>query len=43
MGGEQVNKKQYTGEITSGIKFQTFQLTIITFIQQQLPIWRDDP
>ncbi len=42
MGGEQINKKQYTGEITSGIKFQTFQLTIITFIQQQLPIWRDD-
>jgi len=43
MRGEQINKKQYTGEITSGIKFQTFQLTIITFIQQQLPIWRDDP
>jgi len=42
MGGKQTNKKQYTGEITSGIKFRTFQLTIITFILQQLPSWRDD-
>ncbi len=43
MGGEQINKKQYTGKITSGIKFRTFQLTIINFVFQQLPIWRDDP
>jgi len=42
MGGKQINKKQYTGKITSGIKFRTFQLTIITFILQQLPSWRDD-
>jgi len=43
MGGKQINKKQYTGKITSGIKLRTFQLAVITFIQQQLPIWRDDP
>ncbi len=43
MGGEQINKKQYTGKITSGIKFRTFQLTIIVFIHQILPNWRDDP
>jgi len=43
MGGEQINKKQYTGKITSGIKSLTFQLTIINFVHQQLPIWRDDP
>ncbi len=42
MGGEQINKKQSTGEITSGIKSRTFQLTIINFVYQQLPIWRDD-
>lgn len=42
MGGKQIHKKQYTGKITSGIKFRTFQLTIITFILQQLPSWRDD-
>jgi hypothetical protein len=42
MGGEQTDKKQYTGEITSGIKPRTFQLTIINFVYQQLPIWRDD-
>ena len=42
MGGKQINKKQYTGRITSGIKFRTFQLAIITFILQQLPSWRDD-
>ena len=43
MGGKQISKKQYTGKITSGIKLRTFQLTVITFVQQQLPIWRDDP
>jgi len=43
MGGKQINKRQYTGRITSGIKLRTFQLSIITFIRQQLPIWRDDP
>ncbi|MBW8016857.1 MAG: hypothetical protein FVQ82_11770 [Planctomycetes bacterium] len=43
MGGEQINKEQYTGKITSGIKLRTFQLTIISFICQQLPSWRDDP
>ncbi|MBW8000607.1 MAG: hypothetical protein FVQ80_01120 [Planctomycetes bacterium] len=42
MGGEQINKKQSTGKITSGIKSRTFQLAIINFIYQQLPIWRDD-
>lgn len=43
MGGEQINKKQYTRKITSGIKFQTFQLKIIDFVYQQLPTWQDDP
>ena len=43
MGGEQINKKQYTGKIGSGIKFRTFQLKIIDFVYQQLPTWRDDP
>jgi len=43
MGGKQNNKKQYTGEITSGLKPRTFQLAIINYIHQQLPIWRDDP
>jgi hypothetical protein len=43
MGGKQINKRQYTGRITSGIKLRTFQLSIINFVQQQLSIWRDDP
>ena len=43
MGGKQINKKQYTGEITSGIKHRTLQLAIISFVHQQLPFWRDDP
>jgi hypothetical protein len=43
MGGEHINKKKYTGEITSGIKPHTFQLAIINFVHQQLPFWRDDP
>lgn len=43
MNGGQIDNKQYIGEITSGIKARTFQLTIINFIRQQLPIWRDDP
>lgn len=43
MNGGQIDNKQYIGEITSGIIAQTFQLTIINFIRQQLPIWRDDP
>jgi len=43
MGGKQINEKGYTGKITSGIQYRTFQLTIIDFIYQQLPIWRDDP
>ncbi len=42
MGGKQINEKGYTGKITSGIQSRTFQLTIITFILQQLPSWRDD-
>lgn len=43
MGEEHINKKEYAGRITSGIKAQTFQLAIINFVQQQLPFWRDDP
>lgn len=43
MNGGQIYKKQYTGQITSGIKTRTFQLSIINFIKRQLPIWRDDP
>jgi len=43
MGGKQTNKKQYTGEITLGIKPRTSQLAIINFIYEQLPSWRDDP
>ena len=43
MGGKQINKSPYAGKITSGIKLRTFQLTIISFVQQQLSIWRDDP
>ncbi len=43
MGGRQIDKKQYTGEITSGLKPQAFQLAILNYIYQQLPIWRDDP
>lgn len=42
MGKERINKKGYAGSITSGIKAQTFQLAIISFVQQQLPFWRDD-
>ncbi len=43
MGGEQINKKAYIGKITLGIKSRTLQLAITSFIQQQLPFWRDDP
>ncbi|MBA7628393.1 hypothetical protein ES703_35875 [subsurface metagenome] len=43
MGGKQINKKQYTGKITSGIQSRTFQLAIINFVHRQLPFWRDDP
>jgi len=42
MGGKQINKKQYTGKITSGIKSRTFQLVIINFVYKELPAWRDD-
>jgi len=43
MGEERINKKEYAGRITSGINARTFQLAIISFVQQQLPFWRDDP
>lgn len=42
MGGEHTNKEQSIGEITLGIKPRTFQLTIINFVYQQLPFWRDN-
>ncbi|MBN1972308.1 MAG: hypothetical protein JW787_01615 [Sedimentisphaerales bacterium] len=43
MGEEQIQKDFFTGRITSGIKPHTIQLSIINFIKQQLPLWRDDP
>ena len=43
MDDESINKKLFTGRITSGIKLHTFQLTIINFVFQQLPNWRNDP
>ena len=42
MGGEQFINEQYTGRITSGIKTQTFQLSVINFIKCQLLNWRND-
>ncbi len=43
MGEEHINTTEYVGKITSGIQAQSFQLAIISFVQQQLPMWRDDP
>ncbi len=43
MGEEWIQEDSFTGRITSGIKPYTLQLSIIKFIKEQLPIWRDDP
>ena len=43
MGEEQIKKDIFTGRITSGIKPHTLRLSIINFIKDQLPLWRDDP
>lgn len=43
MREEHIQKDIFTGRITSGIKPHTLQLSIISFIKEQLPVWRDDP
>lgn len=43
MGEEQIQKNIFEGRITSGINPHTLQLSIINFIKEQLPIWRNDP
>ncbi len=43
MGVEQVNKQNSLGRITSGIKSHASILSIISFMCEQLPLWRDDP
>jgi hypothetical protein len=43
MGVEQVNKQNSLGRITSGIKLHASILSIISFMCEQLPLWRDDP
>jgi len=43
MGGKQVNKQNSSGRITSGVKSQASILSIITFVSEQLPFWRNDP
>jgi len=43
MGGKQVNIQNSSGRITSGAKSQASIFSIITFVYEQLPFWRDDP
>jgi len=43
MGGEQVNKQNSFGRITSGLKSHASIFSIIGFMCEQLPLWRDDP
>jgi hypothetical protein len=43
MGEDEANKQNYSGRITSNIELKTSVLSIIDFIYNQLPRWRDDP
>lgn len=43
MGEEQVQKDNVNGRITSGIEHHTLQFSIINYVKEQLPLWRDDP
>lgn len=43
MDGVKINRSNFSGRITSGIKHRVFQLAIINFVYQQLSAWRDNP
>jgi hypothetical protein len=39
----ELNERNFSGRITSGITAKTLALKTIVFVHQQLPAWRDDP